>query len=139
MLGCVVYGTGYTNHFGVVRKRATTVEERDEFKGSKYTQSDITGMFRQVKKDLQDRLTVIFSELPARLPVLPHISASNCMRVYWVNFSDKQKYGRTAYNETFKFVNGGKRWNLHFCFTGTSYSANHLEIAIYAKHVVPAT
>lgn len=64
--GGVVYGAGYADHFRVVHKRATTAEERDEFKGSKYVQSDLTGVFRQVKKDLQDGLTVMFSGTPCQ-------------------------------------------------------------------------
>ena len=64
--GGVVYGAGYTDHFRVVHKRATTKEERDEFKGSKYVQSDMTGAFRQVKKDLRDGLTVLFSGTPCQ-------------------------------------------------------------------------
>lgn len=65
-LGGVVYGAGYTDHFRVVHKRATTKEERDEFKGSKYVQSDMTGVFRQVKQDLRDGLTVLFSGTPCQ-------------------------------------------------------------------------
>lgn len=61
-----VYGAGYTDHFRVVHKRATTKEERDEFKGSKYVQSDMTGVFRQVKQDLRDGLTVLFSGTPCQ-------------------------------------------------------------------------
>lgn len=64
--GGVVYGAGYTDHFRVVHKRATTAEERDEFKGSKYVQSDLRGVFRQVKKDLQDGMTVMFSGTPCQ-------------------------------------------------------------------------
>lgn len=64
--GGVVYGTGYTGHFRVVHKRATTKKERDEFKGSKYVQSDLDHVFRQVKKDLQDGLTVMFSGTPCQ-------------------------------------------------------------------------
>ena len=44
--GGVVYGAGYTDHFRVVHKRATTKEERDEFKGSKYVQSVPSGETR---------------------------------------------------------------------------------------------
>lgn len=64
--GGVVYGAGYTDHFRVVHKRATTKEERDEFKGSKYVQSDMCGVFRQVKKDLRDGLIVLFSGTPCQ-------------------------------------------------------------------------
>ncbi len=64
--GGVVYGVGYTDHFRVVHKRATTKEECNEFRGSKYVQSDINGTFRQVKKDLKDGLTVLFSGTPCQ-------------------------------------------------------------------------
>lgn len=64
--GGVVYGVGYTDHFRVVHKRAITKEERDEFKGSKYVQSDMNNVFRQIKKDLRDGLTVLFSGTPCQ-------------------------------------------------------------------------
>lgn len=59
--GGVVYGAGYKDHFRVAHKRATIKEERDEFRGSKYVQSDLTGIFKQVKEDLKNGLTVLFS------------------------------------------------------------------------------
>ena len=64
--GGVVYGAGYTDHFRVVHKRAATKDERNEFKGSKYVQSDMSGVFRQVKQDLRDGLTVLFSGTPCQ-------------------------------------------------------------------------
>lgn len=64
--GGVVYGAGYKDHFRVAHKRATTKEERDEFRGSKYVQSDLTGVFRQVKQDLKNGLTVLFSGTPCQ-------------------------------------------------------------------------
>lgn len=64
--GGVVYGAGYTEHFRVVHKRATTKKERDEFKGSKYVQSDLTGIFRQIKEDLKNGRTVLFSGTPCQ-------------------------------------------------------------------------
>ena len=64
--GGVVYGAGYKDHFRVAHKRATTQDERDEFRGSKYVQSDLTGVFRQVKEDLVKGLTVLFSGTPCQ-------------------------------------------------------------------------
>lgn len=64
--GGVVYGAGYKDHFRVAHKRATTKEERDEFRGSKYVQSDLTGVFRQVKQDLKNGMTVLFSGTPCQ-------------------------------------------------------------------------
>lgn len=64
--GGIIYGAGYKDHFRVAHKRATTKTERDEFRGSKYVQSDLTGVFRQVRKDLKDGLTVLFSGTPCQ-------------------------------------------------------------------------
>lgn len=64
--GGVVYGAGYTDHFRVVHKRAVTSGERDEFKGSKYVQSDLTGIFRQVRDDLKSGRKVMFSGTPCQ-------------------------------------------------------------------------
>lgn len=64
--GGVVYGAGYTDHFRVIHKRAITKEDRDEFKGSKYVQSDLNGVFRQVKEDLKEGRIVLFSGTPCQ-------------------------------------------------------------------------
>lgn len=64
--GGVIYGAGYKDHFRVAHKRAVTKVERDEFRGSKYVQSDLTGIFRQVKDDLKKGLTVLFSGTPCQ-------------------------------------------------------------------------
>lgn len=62
----VIYGAGYTDHFRVVHKRATTPIERNEFKGSKYVQSDLTGIFPRIKEDLKSGKTVLFSGTPCQ-------------------------------------------------------------------------
>lgn len=64
--GGIVYGVGYVDHFHVAHKRAINKEERDEFKGSKYVQSDLTGIFRQVRTDLRDDRIVLFSGTPCQ-------------------------------------------------------------------------
>lgn len=64
--GGVVYGAGYGEHFRVIHKRAVSKEERNEFKGSKYVQSDLRGIFRRVKQDLQSGRQVLFSGTPCQ-------------------------------------------------------------------------
>lgn len=65
--GGVVYGAGYCDHFRVAHKRATTKEERDEFRGSKYVQSDLGITFTQVANDLKNDLWVCFSGTPCQI------------------------------------------------------------------------
>lgn len=64
--GGVIYGAGFKDHFRVAHKRATTKKERDEFRGSKYVQSDLRGVFVQVKEDLKNGLDVLFSGTPCQ-------------------------------------------------------------------------
>lgn len=64
--GGVVYGVGFTSQFNIVHKRATTKAERDEFKGSKYVQSNLKDTFRQIKNDLKQGLYVLFSGTPCQ-------------------------------------------------------------------------
>ena len=64
--GGIVYGVGYKEHFRVAHKRAITKEERNEFKGSKYVQSDLEGIFAQIREDLKNGNTVLFSGTPCQ-------------------------------------------------------------------------
>lgn len=64
--GGTVYGAGYADHFRVVHKRAATRKERDEFKGSKYVQSDPGNVFTQVRTDLEQGRHVLFSGTPCQ-------------------------------------------------------------------------
>lgn len=64
--GGVVYGAGYKEHFVVTHKRATNKEERNEFRGSKYVQSELNDTFRGIRKDLKDGLLVCFSGTPCQ-------------------------------------------------------------------------
>ena len=64
--GGVVYGAGYKDHFVVAHKRATTSQERDEFCGSKYVQSDLRGVYLAVKNDLSNGHVVLFSGTPCQ-------------------------------------------------------------------------
>lgn len=64
--GGIVYGVGYKEHFRVAHKRARTKEERNEFKGSKYVQSNLEGIFVQIRDDLKNGNTVLFSGTPCQ-------------------------------------------------------------------------
>lgn len=75
--GGVIYGAGYMDGFTVAHKRAETKKERNEFKGSKYVQSDLNGVFRQVKKDLKEERLVLFSGTPCQTAALKSIVESN--------------------------------------------------------------
>ena len=64
--GGVVYGAGFEENFRVMHQRAVTREERDRFRGSKYVQSDLGDVFRQVQSDLQAGKSVMFTGTPCQ-------------------------------------------------------------------------
>ncbi len=66
MQGGIVYGVGYTGHFRVAHKRAVTKKERDEFRGSKYVQSDLKDVFLTIRDDLKENRIVLFTGTPCQ-------------------------------------------------------------------------
>lgn len=57
----VIYGVVVDENMKICHRRATTSNERDAFKGSKYVQSDTMDSFRCVLADLKAGKTVLFS------------------------------------------------------------------------------
>jgi coenzyme F420-reducing hydrogenase beta subunit len=67
-LGGVVYGAIYDfTEMKVTHARATTKQELAFMRGSKYVQSDSTGMFLKVKKDLQAGIPVMVTGTPCQI------------------------------------------------------------------------
>jgi NAD-dependent dihydropyrimidine dehydrogenase PreA subunit len=64
--GGIVYGACFDSEFKVCHKRTTTKRERDLLKGSKYVQSDLGQTFSQVKQDLEQGETVLFTGTPCQ-------------------------------------------------------------------------
>ena len=57
----MVYGCVLTDDFDAVHIRADNAEERNRMRGSKYIQSKLGDIFRNVKADLDVRRNVLFS------------------------------------------------------------------------------
>ena len=84
--GGVVYGAGYTEHFKVSHKRANTKEERDEFKESKYAQSDLGQCYRLVKQDLRQGVRVLFSGTPCQTAgLLSYVGKNNSDNLFLID------------------------------------------------------
>lgn len=84
--GGVIYGAGYSEGFRVIHKRAETREQRDEFKGSKYVQSDLNKVFRMIKTDLEEGRLVMFSGTPCQTSGLSsYIGPHKRNRLYLVD------------------------------------------------------
>lgn len=63
----VIFGAGYDEDFRVCHKIAENQKDRDEFKGSKYVQSDVGNIFIDVKRRLEDNRLVLFTGTPCQI------------------------------------------------------------------------
>lgn len=115
--GGVIYGAGYTDHFRITHKRAVTKQERNEFKGSKYVQSDLNTVFLQIKADLNNGLKVLFSGTPCQTAGLKsYIGENKSDNLYLIDiichgtpspylWRDYLKYTEQKYNQKIIHVN----------------------------------
>ena len=63
----VVYGAAYVSKDKVAHIRCETEEVRDRTRSAKYVQSDMRGIYLQVKNDLQQGKLVLFSGTPCQV------------------------------------------------------------------------
>lgn len=76
--GGVVYGAALDENVVVRHIRATTEQERNRMRGSKYVQSNLGDIFRQVKNDLTDKKLVLFTGTPCQIAGLRSYLKNKC-------------------------------------------------------------
>lgn len=64
--GGVVFGAAYDKHLAVKHTSAETLDDCEQFQGSKYSQSDLTGVFPQVEEQLKQGRMVLFTGTPCQ-------------------------------------------------------------------------
>ena len=68
--GGAIYGAALGPDMAVTHLRATTKNDRNRFKGSKYVQSDISNTFKQIVADLRKGLPVLYSGTGCQIEAL---------------------------------------------------------------------
>ncbi|MBE6230842.1 MAG: 4Fe-4S dicluster domain-containing protein [Bacteroidales bacterium] len=76
--GGVVYGASLTDDYSVSHIRVDNIHSRECLKGSKYVQSNLTGIFAFVRNDLQKGIPVMFTGTPCQVAglrsfIVPHL------------------------------------------------------------------
>lgn len=70
--GGIVYGCVLDAKLNAVHQRATCQSERDQMRGSKYIQSDMSSVFVPLAEDLSKNKTVMFSGTPCQVSAVYH-------------------------------------------------------------------
>ena len=137
-VGGVVYGAAFRHDFTVAHKRSADLKGCFAFRGSKYVQSELGDSFINVRNDLEDGKTVLFSGTPCQvaglLSYLPERLHHNLVTVdfichgvpspaVWkdyvqymkrkgeivsVSFRDKAAGGWKVHAESFTYAHGRK-------------------------------
>lgn len=63
----VVYGCSFIKEFSFKHIRCTSLEDIDKLRGSKYVQSDISEVYKQIKQDLKSNKKVLFIGTPCQV------------------------------------------------------------------------
>ena len=144
--GGVVYGVKQNDDFSVCHARATTKEERDAFKGSKYVQSDMKDTVQSIAKDLDKNKKVLFSGTPCQVHSIKNYLSNN--NLFFVDivchgvpspivFEDYKKHLENKYNSkiiniNFRYKDENAIQNMKIDFeNGKSYISNFLQKDIF--------
>lgn len=66
----VVYGAAFDANFEVYHSRVTDKSNLNKLRGSKYVQSNCTGIYKQCRNDLNDEKLVLFTGTPCQVEAL---------------------------------------------------------------------
>jgi len=66
----VVYGAMFDEHFNVIHSSASSENDINKFRGSKYVQSDLKNVFQDIKHLLEDGRIVLFGGTPCQVAAL---------------------------------------------------------------------
>lgn len=151
--GGTVYGAAYDEGFRVVHKRADDVSGVDAFRGSKYVQSDMEGVFPKVIEDLKSGRKVLFSGTPCQVAglksMIPAALRENILLVdivchgvpspyVWRDYLayQEKKHGGTVESLSFRDKKYG--WKAHkesFTIAGNTYTDGSYTYLFY-EHVM---
>lgn len=125
----ILYGAILDDELHVKHYRATTYEGRDKMLYSKYVQSDMRGIFKNVKDDLKNGKKVLFTGTPCQISGLKSFIGrqhqQNLLTIdlvchgvpspaVWESYIEwiKKKFGRQI--EEIRFRDKRYGWNTHF-------------------------
>ena len=84
--GGYVYGAAFADGFQVKHKKATTIEERNALRTSKYVQSDMSGVYEQIRCDLKEGHSVLFSGTPCQVAAVRNaMQNEECVGLYLID------------------------------------------------------
>lgn len=83
--GGVVYGAVFTKELQVKHYRATNIEDLKLLQGSKYVQSDITGVYSNIEKDCLNGRVVLFIGTPCQVAAVKLFFSKDFKNLFFID------------------------------------------------------
>jgi coenzyme F420-reducing hydrogenase beta subunit len=146
----VIYGAAFDENFVVRHQRAKTPEERNKFRGSKYIQSNLIGVFEDIKNEVKKGRTVLFTGTPCQnaglraflnksydnlylCDIVCHGTPSPLLWKEYIGFLEKRSKSRVV-NYFFRYKEVGWRgYNVYALFDNGKSKLNTPDVMTYAK------
>lgn len=151
----IVYGCELIENDKALHTRATTAQERNKFRGSKYIQSATYHIYESVKNDLLSGYWVLFSGTPCQVDALvnycKNVNQSKLITVDIVChgvpssliWSDYLEYIMKKFSKTIKSVEFRDKitfgWSAHeetFTFTDDTKVSSHIFRQLFYNHLI---
>ncbi len=141
--GGIVWGARFDESFQVVHSSATDISELAAMRGAKYAQSDLSGAFPTIQKQLQQGKPVLFSGLPCQIAGLksflngddPNLFCIDCVChsvpsplawEHYLQFRSRSEGEKSPVSVNFRSKETGwtkYRYSVQFTFPKSRYSS----------------
>jgi len=148
--GGVVFGARFNENFQVVHSYTENIEELEEFRGSKYVQSEMGNIYKQVRCFLEEDRQVLFTGTPCQVAGLKNFLEKSyekliCIDIIchgvpspavWKKYIEyrEQKAGSSVKRIAFRLKNEGwKRYSVSFVFMNDTEYRKSFREDLYMK------
>ena len=131
-----VYGVGYDEKMVACHQRATDKNARDNFRGSKYVQSEIRQTLKHVQDDLENGLSVLFTGTPCQIAAVKEYIKRKHVNAKQLILCDVVCHGTPSpkiFSEYLKYAEilKGKKLVNHVCRSKNLGWHRHTEMNIF--------
>lgn len=145
-----VYGASFNDDWQVEHIRVSNENDLEKIKRSKYVQSDMKNVFKNIKEDLKDNKNILFSGTPCQVHAVKNSNKFKDDNIFYVDivchgvpspgvFEDYKRYLENKYkskiiNINFRYKNDETTQNIKIDFENRySYISNYNKKEVFYK------
>lgn len=127
-----VYGSIFDEHLNVVHKCINSKQELIQLRGSKYVQSNLKNIFKDVKEKLKNNNYVLFSGTPCQIAGLKSFLGREYDKLYTIDLICHGVPSQKIFDKYIKFIGKGKKIT-EFKFRDKEKKDTNIQILSYYR------